>query len=439
MRRFAFSLGALSALFLALALISGGRAQAQAAVTIAVDLDPAATTGIRIEGLASDTQGRLYTSDLDSRRLWRYTPSSNQLELLGTMPRQGSGMAFDRDGNLYLASGDVVMRINASAIAGAALDATGVVTYATGVPGANGLAFGSDGRLFVSGGNTGNIYVVSTAGITSTWASGFTSDREAQRISTNGLAFGPDGMLYSSNTGTGAIDRIPLNADGSAGTTERFATSELLLGADGITFASNGDLYVAANERNAIVRVSRDGTVSDVASNGADGPLQFPASPSFSGNALYASNFDIERGANAPNAGGVGASLARIDVGVTGAPLPFAGGTQVGTPTAAATGVATGTVTVTATVAVETPTVAATVPVAEATSTTAAVPPAAVIPPTTVPLPTTPIIQRTVAPVTPPGMPATGGGDMTWLLAAVGVALAMVALVAGAAARRATR
>ena len=67
---------------------------------------------------------------------------------------------------------------------------------------------------------------------------------------------------------------------------------------------------------NAIVRVSRDGTVADVASNGADGPLQFPASPSFSGNALYASNFDIERGANAPNTGGVGASLARIDVGV---------------------------------------------------------------------------------------------------------------------------
>ena len=76
MRRLAFSLGALSALFLALALISGGRAQAQAAVTLAVDLDPAATAGIRIEGLASDSQGRLYTSDLDSRRLWRYTPST---------------------------------------------------------------------------------------------------------------------------------------------------------------------------------------------------------------------------------------------------------------------------------------------------------------------------------------------------------------------------
>jgi sugar lactone lactonase YvrE len=439
MRRLAFSLGALSMLFLALALISGGRAQAQAAVTIAVDLDPAATAGIRIEGLASDSQGRLYTSDLDSRRLWRYTPSTNQLETLGTMPRQGSGMAFDSQGNLYLASGDVVMRINASAIAGAELDVSGVVTYATGVPGANGLAFGPDGRLFVSGGNTGNIYVVSTNGITSTWASGFTSDREAQRISTNGLAFGPDGMLYSSNTGTGAIDRIPVNADGSAGAPQRWVTNELLIGADGITFASNGDLYVAANERNAIVRVSSDGTVTDVASNGADGPLEFPASPAFSGDSLYVSNFDIERGANAPNTGGIGASLARIAVGVTGAPLPFAGGTQVGTPTAAATGVATGTVTVTATVAVGTPTVAATVPVAEATPTTAAVPPTAVIPPTTVPLPTTPIIQPTVAPVTPPGMPRTGGGDMAVLLGTVGLALAMLALVAGFAARRATR
>src|SRR5215218_3186278 len=78
-------------------------AQAQAAVTVAIDLDPNGATGIRIEGLVSDSAGRLYTSDLDSRRLFRYTPSANSLEILGILPRTASGMAFDTAGNLYMA------------------------------------------------------------------------------------------------------------------------------------------------------------------------------------------------------------------------------------------------------------------------------------------------------------------------------------------------
>src|SRR5688572_15102135 len=296
--------------------------QTQVPVTIAVDLDPASAAGIRIEGLASDSQGRLYTSDLDSRRFFRFTPSTNSLEMLGTLPRTASGMAFDSAGNLYMASGDVILRASASALGGSQISATDVVTFATGVTGANGLAFDTSGRLYVSGGATGNIYVVASNGVTSTFASGLTSERQDQRISTNGLAFWTDGMLYSSNTGTGSIDRISVNADGTVGQVQQWVKDPLLLGADGITFASNGDLYVAANERNAIVRVTPQGQVSDVASNGNSGPLEFPASPSFSGNALYASNFDIARATNSPNTPGIGASIARIDVGVAGLPLP---------------------------------------------------------------------------------------------------------------------
>jgi sugar lactone lactonase YvrE len=207
------------------------------------------------------------------------------------------------------------------------------------VPGANGLAFDAASNLYVSGGNTGTIYVVAPDGTARTFASGFVSDRQDQRISTNGIAFGPDGKLYSANTGTGAIDRITVNADGSAGTVERFVTDQRLLGADGITFAANGDLYVAANERNAIVRVTQQGQVSDVASNGNAGPLEFPASPAFAGNTLYASSFDIPRGANAPNDPGVGASIAAIDVGVAGALLPFPGPGLPGTGVASNVGV----------------------------------------------------------------------------------------------------
>jgi hypothetical protein len=193
---------------------------------------------------------------------------------------------------------------------------------------------------------------------------------------------------------------------------------------------------VAANERNAIVRVAPDGIVTDVTSNNNSGPLEFPASPAFSGNALYASNFDIARGANAPNDPGVGASIARIDVGVAGAPLPFTGATQ-GTPVATAPAgsptVSTGTTTAVA--------ASPTVPAA-ATTTVAASP---TVPSTPVPLPTATTgvqpteVQPAPAPTTiTPGMPSTGAGGDSALLYLMLLAVASI-LVVGIAARRSAR
>jgi len=80
-----------------------------------------------------------------------------------------------------------------------------------------------------------------------------------------------------------------------------------------LNFGPDGAIYVAANERNAIVRVSLNGQVSDIASNNNNGPLEFPASLHFVGNTLYISNFDQPRGANNPNDPGIGASIATID------------------------------------------------------------------------------------------------------------------------------
>ena len=384
-------------------------------ISILADLDPNSATGIRPEGLIADSMGRLYTSDLASRRLYRLTPDSPQVTVLGTLPTAGSGMAFDSAGNLYIASSGNILRINASVLAGDQVQESDVQTYATGLTGSNGLIFDPQDRLYVSGGATGNIYVVATDGMTRTFASGLRSEREAQQISTNGLAFGPDGRLYSSNTGTGAIDRITVNADGTAGPVERWVTDPLLLGADGIAFAANGDLYVAANERNAIVRVSAGGQVSDVASNGNAGPLEFPASLAFSGTSLYASNFDVERGANSPAAPGIGASVAQLAVGVAGIPRAVAGG---GAPPQQAT--------VTPVIgepSVPTPPVAATPPS---------------LPPT--PVPTMDMGGGVLPADTPvaPGMPRTGSdpADGSWLWALMAAMSGMLVLV-GALARRA--
>ncbi len=52
--------------------------------------------------------------------------------------------------------------------------------------------------------------------------------------------------------------------------------SALLEGADGPAFDPQGNLWVAANERNAVVLVQPDGKVFDMQKNDSKGPLEFP-------------------------------------------------------------------------------------------------------------------------------------------------------------------
>ena len=297
----------------------GDKKHHTAEVFILADLDPEKATGMSIEGITGDKAGRLYTIDMVSRRLFRVLPDTGKVEVLTVLPRSATGMAFDKDGNLYMASGGsatqegVILRVRADALQGAEFDSSRVETFASGVNGANGLAFDREGNLYVSGGATGNIYVIKPTGERTVWASGITAERKEQPIVVNGLAFGHDGHLYIANTSSGEINRVSIKRDGTFGEVKRFAKDPLLYGADGIAFAGDGSLFVCANERNAIVRVSPSGKVSEVAVNDNQGPLEFPASMHFVGKTLYVSNFDVARGVNSPNTPGIGASIAKIE------------------------------------------------------------------------------------------------------------------------------
>ncbi|TKJ84120.1 hypothetical protein PaeCFBP13512_21815 [Paenibacillus sp. CFBP13512] len=285
-------------------------------VSILTDLDPSTATGLRIEGVIANADNQVFTVEMGSKTLYRIAADTGQMNALTELPRSGTGMALDTDGNLYIASGGeegLIYRINEEDLSSAAFDSSKVVTYASGVPGANGLAFDGSGNLYVSGGATGAIYKVSASGQVSTYASGILPTREEQKIVVNGIAFGTDGQLYVSNTSSGEVNRFAINSDGSLGQRQLVAQSPLLYGADGLNFGPDGAIYVAANERNAIVRVGLDGQVRDIASNNNNGPLEFPASLHFVGNTLYISNFDQPRGINNPNDPGIGASIATID------------------------------------------------------------------------------------------------------------------------------
>jgi len=92
----------------------------------------------------------------------------------------------------------------------------------------------------------------------------------------------------------------------------------LLEGADGPAFDPQGNLWVAANERNAVVLVQPDGRAFDVQKNDSKGPLEFPTSVVFVDATAYVSNFDTPRRDNLSADGktsidGIGASIIKIE------------------------------------------------------------------------------------------------------------------------------
>ena len=112
--------------------------------------------------------------------------------------------------------------------------------------------------------------------------------------------------------------KIAIGADGRAGEPRLLAQSPLLQGADGPALDPRGNLWVAANERNAIVLVEPDGKVYDILKNDSKGPLEFPTAVVFIAATAYVSNFDTARRDNIAADGktaidGIGASIIKIE------------------------------------------------------------------------------------------------------------------------------
>ena len=130
-------------------------------------------------------------------------------------------------------------------------------TFASGLGTAVGLAFNSEGDLFVSLGNySGSIIKITPGGVQSTFASGF-DDPE-------GLAFNSGGDLFVANTG--GNDIIEITPDGVKST---FASG--LDNPSGLAFNSAGDLFEADQWSGNIYKFTPGGMRSTFAS-GLAGP-----------------------------------------------------------------------------------------------------------------------------------------------------------------------
>jgi sugar lactone lactonase YvrE len=305
--------------------------------SLLIDFDPnSAGQTVIVESIAVDHKDLLYACDRVSGNVWRIDPKNPKLVVVGRVQERDidgkkvranvSGIVFDSAGDLYLTAGGFgeVLRIRSRNLNP---DEPGIAqTFATQTQGANGIAFDKSGNLYVTGGRNGRIYRTGPEGgkaqvfaQVALHTRILPDGKTEQALPANGIVFDKQGTtLYIADTARGAVWKLAIGVDGKAGEPALMTQSVLLEGADGPAFDPQGNLWVAANERNAVVLVQPDGKVFDVQKNGSKGPLEFPTAVAFIGATAYVSNFDTARRDNLAADGktsidGIGASIIKIE------------------------------------------------------------------------------------------------------------------------------
>ena len=326
----------IQAAFLSGVSLAAGNVYAYKA-SLLIDFDPgSAAQTVVVESVAVGPKEMLYACDRVSGNVWRIDPKNPRLVVVGRVPQREiggkkvsanvSGIVFNAAGDLYLTAGGFseVLRIRGRNLD---TDEPGIAqTFATQTEGANGIAFDKSGNLYVTGGRNGRIYRTGPEGGKAQIFAQITphsrvlpDGKSEQAITANGIVFDKEGStLYIADTARGAIWKLAISADGGPGQPSLLTQSALLEGADGPAFDPQGNLWVAANERNAVVLVQPDGRVFDILKNNSQGPLEFPTAVAFIGATAYVSNFDTPRRDNLAADGkssldGIGASIIRIE------------------------------------------------------------------------------------------------------------------------------
>ena len=128
-----------------------------------------------------------------------------------------------------------------------------------------------------------------------------TTASEKVKIGADGMTFDADGNMYIGNFGDGLVHKFTFGADGKA-TGSIFARSEKMKSADGLFYHQpSRQIIVADFMANAIHAVGADGSVRTLASNpdGAPkGALDSPCEALVRGNEVIVSNMDMPFGAS---------------------------------------------------------------------------------------------------------------------------------------------
>ena len=322
--------------------------------------------------------------------IWQINLNNPVLTPVGSIsPATGncgfSGIAFNEIGDLFVADGGAGTIYTFKPDANTPPTAT---VFASGASGANGLAFDKKGNLWASDGTAGQgrVWKITGSGANCTSAAAIncqevfriqpmanevnlvngvggvgrdvralplgtitvtpTSRNAAntagsQPLVANGLAFNKKGDLFNIDTARGALWKVEFDRDGNlesaTGCDSTFTANTLCLsnvfvahpileGGDGIALDRQGNIWVAANERNAIVVITKDQKVIEVFRNPVNLPqpavfgtglrnagdqsvgnnhiLEFPTSPFITGKVFCVSQSDGDRRDNSPRSAG---------------------------------------------------------------------------------------------------------------------------------------
>ena len=228
------------------------------------------TTPLVIEGLTAGSDGNLYAPGRATTAgtpcpVYRVPTTNASLTIVGLIPAPSattscspSGLAFGPDGKLYVTQTDRIYRFTPSATTPPTAE-----LFASNVPGTNGLAFDRRGNLWTGDGTTGQgrVWRIDTAG----------NPTEVFRIppmaNEVNLVAGVGGIGRDVRTlGPGTITVTP---------TSRNATNALgsqPLVANGVVVTQRGNLLVADTARGAIwvVFLDNNGNVSSSTRMGCD-------------------------------------------------------------------------------------------------------------------------------------------------------------------------
>lgn len=243
-------------------------------------------------GVEVDPDGNIYVADFGTQlsggtagtSVYRVTPTG-EVSVFATGLSGASGNAFDSQGNLLQSN------IAASTISRIAPDGT-VETLASGggLAGPVGIAVGAGDTLYVASCNNDTIQRVSPDGAVTEFSSGGLFNCP------NGIALADDGNFYVANFGGGNVVRV--SPAGAASLLVTLPTNNL-----GHVTAANGVLYVVSRGTHQIWEVTLAGATRVLAGTGArgrrdgaapDATLSFPNDIGVSpdGSVLYFNDVD---------------------------------------------------------------------------------------------------------------------------------------------------
>lgn len=208
-------------------------------------------TGIRgTEGLVIGADGTIYYSQ--GGAVGRLAPGGNPENRWVTLSGASTvwGLALDNTRRRLYAGSPATQSIFVVDLAADPPTATRFLGMA-GQP--NGLTMDPNGDLIYSDFGGGQVYRVNPMGMR-------TQVTTSRIASANGVAFGSDGSLYVDSYSAGTLVRLTL-ADGRESARETVATG---LGApDGLAFDAEGRIYIGDN-RGRLVRLDADGSNPEV-------------------------------------------------------------------------------------------------------------------------------------------------------------------------------